>query len=378
VSEARFWLGSVFAGLTILAVLWFQFTARQTKTTLVILATGSCLVLWVANFWPWSLGLKPETWGRDATGVENVSVEVARVSFLTERVAKDHRMMEVQVRVRNLPGDLTVRSGRAAFKYVWKDGFSYVHEVHFSSGNARVESPPQQTLGIAQSILTTDPETKAYLERQYESDRRDFAMMSWLRSHHVRDINKTGQQLLSGRAVLPLEVVERIHAQEPLSSMRVTLSLVSPKIRLDVPLPQENTTMVGEGLRVAAYPSYYLNPPPNEQRLSGFSLLSSRPMLGESILFCVVHPETGFFSWVSRSFGARIFIPSQVSFQRSSVRAFKPLVRRGDLWVPAPGADNGYRFIAFTREPAGVLRKDWAVQPIIWSIPGWLIKTPAR
>lgn len=378
VSTVRFWINLAILGLTTVSVIWIQFTTRQTKKAASLLAAGIVAMAAVTNYWPWTLGLKPLEWGRKAADVDGVGLEITRVGYGSGTVAKGLMSLEFQLTLTNLPGDMRARSGRAAITHTWQDGFTYTHEVQFSSAVTMPEQPPRHTLGVTASIWKDDEETRSYVLRSLDTIHRDQVWTSRLHRLYSRDTSEVGYQLLKGSAAIPVEIAQRIREQNPVSSIQVSLTMDSPRIRLNVPVPIESQVLIGEGMRAAIFPARYVNPSPEDSRWAGFYIMVSRPMLGERISFCVLHKKTGYFSPVSFPMGSRYLIPDNTSFQRNTVWVPKPFVRRGDRWISAQGADEGYELIAFTREVAGTLHRNWTAEVLPWRIPNWKSVTPAK
>lgn len=378
VSTVRFWISLAILGLTTVSVIWIQFTTRQTKKAASLLAAGIVAMAAVTNYWPWALGLKPLEWGRKAADVDGVGLEITRVGYGSGTVAKGLMSLEFQLTLTNLPGDMRARSGRAAITHTWQDGFTYTHEVQFSSAVTMPEQPPRHTLGVTASIWKDDEETRSYVLRSLDTIHRDQVWTSRLHRLYSRDTSEVGYQLLKGSAAIPVEIAQRIREQNPVSSIQISLTMDSPRIRLNVPVPIESQVLIGEGMRAAIYPTRFAYPSPEDSRWARFFVMTSRPMLGRETLFCVLHEKTGYFSHVSFPAGSRYLIPNNTSFQRNSVWVPTPLVRRGDRWVPVPGADEGYQLVAFTREVAGTLHRNWTAEVLPWRIPNWKSVTPAK
>ncbi|MBX3735913.1 MAG: hypothetical protein KF715_04415 [Candidatus Didemnitutus sp.] len=333
---AREILVLLLCGSGVLGAIWLQYRMRRTAWSTALVVAWVGLGIWAFKAWPlaFTQSWRGETWS-DA-GLESVDARwVSLVRSTTNdrvQVAPGYARFELKFQVRNVPETVRLSSGQARVSLFWPDGKKIVQDPRLRT--AEPTWIARSKLGVGADIRETDTETKAFTEMRISEFRAKRGF-----NEKPRAPDGAPYIELTGDIYLPLELANRLGGEVPKSNADVRLDFRRPALHLETPLVV-GAEAAGDGARVCVLAD--ITPPKDKN-----------PHAERS--YSVAHYEAARDNWLnvvfqrgtgamnvrtsrSRSGNSPFGLLAPFAWETLSLQV--PRVRRGDVWVPAPGADE--------------------------------------
>lgn len=354
--ETRLWLGWGMAGLTVVAVVWFQYTTRRTRQSVMLACAGFAAAWGSGTAWPWDLARQWRPERPELAGTELVRLELRRVAYAVKsyrRLAPDQSEVTLEFAATPRPYELSLDGGWAIVTLRWRDGTEFKQEIRLMT---LPDTLLPKQVGLPELVTMADSETKRYRERR----------LATRRPRSEKTAFRGPEQLLSGQLIIPTTLAQRFAEEKPFCQVSATLQFSRPVIRLEMPVAQ-GRSQAGDAFRAQIVAAKTVEVPGRTPRDEGEIVVvtTRRSIASRSALF-IVQRSTGYVSHASMWSEYSSSAPIWFNFMRSVLHYTTPKVRRGDQWVPVPGSDQAFSLLAITYDRVGEARRQFELAELPW------------
>lgn len=320
----------------VFGAIWLQYRSRRTSWSTAVAVLGVGLGIWALKAWPWAF---TQTWRGETksdAGVESVEIRLVSLQQVTrdstKSVAPGYTRLQVKFHASGVSESLRLSSGRSQVALKWADGACEVQEV--SLRTAEPAWIARALLGVGPDIHLTDPETKAFHEQRIAE-----AKAKRGKKEPMREPESGSFSVLTGELIVSVALAERLEREQPECRADVRLDFRRPVVQLETPLVV-GSEEAGRGARVRVVADL-TDPKLKAQSAQEAYTVAHYNAVRDSWLYAAFRRRTGSMNVRQIHRMARPVVFSLlVPFSRDTVWVRDSKVRRGEEWVPAPGADE--------------------------------------